>query len=388
VPTYIYETTVRAITAGTLPLFAQAFTTGNRFSGPVVISGNAVIPTGAPQYMLVESDPIDLQVKPLPRRGELPGFTGAVGNFSVDPPKLSTNFVQVGEPVRLSVIVRSAGDSGNLTRLVPPPAPKLDEWQVLAATPEGLPPQIIEAQGFTGFHFTLVPLSEKASATPSIPFSYFDPSRAVYADLTIPSVPITVSTGAAPADLQVLLEPTPAPEEEEKLVLSGLAAGPGRTARSLTPWQQQPWFPLVQLAPAFFFAALWGWDRRRRYLEQHPDIIIRRRARRGLRRQRSAARKAALAGDGAGFAAAAVHALQIGCAPHFPAEPRALVGTDVLQVLHQGNGNGSQRADELVRRFFSANDVTRFGTSRAETSALLSLQPELEGLLEQLEARL
>src|SRR5262249_21128605 len=136
--------------------------------------------------------------------------------------------------------------------------------------------------------------------------------------------------------------------------LSSLAVSPGRGARSLRPLQRQAWFPLVQLAPAVAFLGLWGWDKRRRFLEQHPDVVLRRRARRGLGRERRVLRRAVRTGDARGFASAAVKAMRIACAPDFPAEPRALVGSDVLNVL--GGAEVSDRNREVVRRFFDLTD--------------------------------
>ena len=169
-------------------------------------------------------------------------------------------------------------------------------------------------------------------------------------------------------------------------MLSGLAASRGRTASSLVPPQQQAWFPLVQLAPAVAFFGLWSWDRRRRYLEQHPDIVLRRRARRALRRQRRILQRAARAADAPRFAAAAVSAMRVACAPHYPAEPRALVGGDVLPLLPEPERSG--RAGEVVRRFFAVTDATRFGTAAPNAADLLPLQPDLERVLQQLEEKL
>jgi len=169
-------------------------------------------------------------------------------------------------------------------------------------------------------------------------------------------------------------------------MLSGLTASRGRTASSLVPPQQQAWFPLVQLAPAIAFFGLWRWDRRRRYLEKHPDIILRRRARRALRRQRHILRRAARAADAPRFGAAAVNAMRVACAPHYPAEPRALVGGDVLPLLPEPDRAG--RAGEVVRRFFAVTDAVRFDTVPPSATELLSLQPELERVLQQLEQRL
>jgi hypothetical protein len=334
----------------------------------------------------------------------LPGFTGAIGSYAVGSPKLATNVLRVGDPVRLTVTVTNRGDAP-LARLVAPPPPQAPDWQVFVATDfapaqpvplqqPGTPPrarlpaQAGSLEGVTTFNYTLIPLTEAARATPPIPFSYFDPKAVRYIDLTIPPVPVAVKPGAVPGDLASLQQANSAVVEPEKeLALSGLAGSRGRTASSLVPPQQQAWFPLVQFAPALAFFGLWRWDRRRRYLEQHPDIILRRRARRALRRQWRLLRRAARAGDARRFAAAAVNAMRVACAPHYPAEPRALVGCDVLALLPETERFG--RAGEVVRRFFALTDAARFGPAAPPNAAdLLPLQSDLDRVLQQLEAKL
>lgn len=78
--------------------------------------------------------------------------------------------------------------------------------------------------------------------------------------------------------------------------------------------------------------------------------------------------------------------MRVACAPHFPAEPRALVGADVLSILPEPDRAG--RPGEAVRRCFDVTDATRFATASADPAQLLPLQPALERVLEQLEARL
>jgi hypothetical protein len=395
---FIYETTLTPIKTGKFPIFAQGFTAGNRFSGPIVITGVATIPGGPPQYTLLESDPVELNIRPLPTEGQLPGFSGAIGSFAVGAPKLESDVLRVGDPVKLTVTVTNLGD-GLLARLVSPPPPQVRDWQVFAASgfasAQLMPPTRAApwqpptggAQSVVVFHYVLIPLTETARATPPIPFSCFDPRTGRYADLTIPSVPVTVQPGAAPADFQALLRPvSTAGEPDKELVLCGLAASRGRTAASLVPPQQQAWFPLIQLAPAAAFFGLWNWDRRRRYLEQHPDILLRRRARRALRHQWRILRRAARAADGPRFAAASVSALRVACAPHYPAEARALVGADVLPLLPESDRAG--RPGEIVRRFFDVTDATDFSTAPQHPADLLPLQPELERVLQHLEEKL
>ena len=394
--TYIYETTLTPLTAGKLSVFGQGFTSGSRFSGTIVISGPGSLQLGPPQYLLLDSDSLELDVKPLPRKGELPGFTGAIGKFSLDAPTLEGNSLRVGDPVRLSVVVRSDNCAG---RLVAPPPPNSPGWQIVASpdtavssAPLGNPQprapgiQVGQLPACATFNYTLIPLNEKETNTPAIPFSYFDPARGAYMDLTVPAVSVTISP-AATADSQLLAkaDSVEAPVEAEP-GLSDLAAAPGLASNSLIPVQRRPWFPLVQAAPGAAFLGLWGWDRRRRYLEKHPDILLRRRARRALRRERHAMQQAARAGDACRFTTRAVEALRIACAPFYPAEPHALVGSDVLEQLPETGPMANSRT--VVRRFFAAADAATFNANPTEAGALLAMQPEIEKVLSELEARL
>jgi hypothetical protein len=397
-PVFIYETSLSSIAAGKLSVFAQGFSAGMRFSGPIVIrgsiSGSTLIPGGMPQYTLLDSDPLALQVRPVPSDGQLPGFTGAIGTFTLEPvPKLSTNVLRAGESLKLTVSIANRGGSASLARLVAPPAPHLTDWRIFPAAPEAAP-----APDHVAFSYTLVPLTEKASATPGIPFSYFDPEHTNYVDLTIPPQPITIQPGANAADLKLLRDLNAASGEPEKEpALSTLASAPGISSSSLTPLQQRAWFLLLQVAIGAAFFGVWSWDRRRRYLEQHPEIIRRRRALRALRRERRVLRRAALSGDAPRFATAAVSAMRVACAPHFPAEPRAMVGSDVLQLLDNSAANFSARAAEVVRRFFSVTDASQFGNradsqdrmqKAPDTAHLLPLQNDLERVLQILEEKL
>ena len=294
------------------------------------------IPNGPTKYVLLVSEPLEIKVRPLPVEGELPGFTGAIGKFFRDPPQLTTNRLRVGEPVRLKIVFHGEGD---LARLVPPAAPRSRDWQIIADPPPA-----------TGF--TLIPLTDETHETPAIPFSCFDPATGKYADLTIPSLPVTVLGEGLPVQL-------PASEDEGQvatpLKLSALAPRPGKTAGSLKPPQLRGWFVSLQLMPVLGFLGLWQWDRRRRFLEAHPEIVRRRRALRALRREKKKLQKAAAAGDAAAFIQHAADAMRIAVAPHYPANPRALVCGDVLEHLDAGECRG--QAEATVRKIFAAADA-------------------------------
>ncbi len=383
-PAYIYEATLSPLVTGDLTISAQGFTAGNRFTGPIIIQGQVTIPGGPPQFLLLDSEPVVLNVRPLPRAGELKGFTGAMGRFTLDPPRLSANRVRAGEIVKLMVTFRG---EGNFARLVPPPPPNFTNWQAFTAVPGGAPPPAGAAPTPPGpvasFTYTLIPLTTNTSETPAIPFSYFDPDQGKYVDLTIPPLPITVVPGTSTIDEQTLVamnrESSP---DEKKLRLSDVTDATGRTAGSLTPLQQRGWFICVQILPLACFLALWKWDRHRRFLEQHPEIVLRRRALRSLKRERRHLQAAIAAADESAYIAAAIRAMQVAVAPHHAAEPRALVSRDVLEVLD----DESERR-RTVQRFFNASDASQFSTT-VERGNLLAEHSQLERVLNELEAKL
>ena len=381
---YIYEVSLTPIAGGELKLFAQGFTAGMQFGGPIVITGQVTIPGGPPKYVLLDSEFVNLHIRPLPAEGELPGFAGAVGSYVCDLPQLATNTVQAGDPVQLRVTVRG---QQNLNRLAPPLPPRVPGWQIFPAIRTGIVGEAGTPTYGATFSYTLIPTTDELRATPAIPFSCFDPRRAAYVDLTVQPVAITVISNGmvGNAETPVLLAES-AFEPEIKLALSKLAPSPGRTTGSLVPLQLRGWFPLVLLTPVLGFCALGFWDRRRRFLERHPEIARRRQARRELRRVKRLLKQAAASGDAAGFRQSAVKAMQIAAAPHYPAEPEALVGGDVLEILDMKERVG--RAGEVVRRIFAEADAAAFATTSPGQDELLGWQSEFDAVLVKLEERL
>jgi len=363
-PAFVYEATVTPIAAGPLQLTAQAFTAGREFGGPVSITAPVVIRSGPPRYDLLVSEPLELKVRPLPTESELPGFTGAMGVFIADKPQLATNRIHVGEPVRLRVAFHGVGI---LSRFVPPAAPRSRDWQIIADPPPA-----------TGF--TLIPLTDDVQTTPAIPFCAFNPAAGEFVDLTIPALPVTVIGNSLPTQLPAFDE---AENQSASLKLSGLAPSPGKMVASLQPLQLRGGFIALQLVPAFGFLVLWQWDRRRRFLAAHPEIVRRRQARRSLRKEKVKLQKAMAAGDGKGFVQHAAEAMKIACAPHFPAHPRALVCGEVLAQLEDPRG----AAGETVRKVFAAADSQFAGTPQTPAD-LLALHSDVMVVLNQLEGKL
>ncbi len=383
VPVYSFETTLIPLTSGAVEVVAQGFTAGNQFGGPIVIQGQVTIPGGVAQPVLLDSDPVVLHVKPLPVVGRRPGFSGFIGNLDMSA-VLVTNRIRVGDIARLIVTFRS---DQSLARFVPPQPPTVRGWQIFPPSPTNTPALQPPGNSLT-YAYSIVAQTNGTLATPQIPFSYFDPQRAAYVDLTIPSVPITVDAPESSVDVAAWLaaETLAAADAGQKPSLSPLATTTGRTASSLVPPQARPGFIALQLLPLVLFSGLWAWDRRRRFLESHPEIVRRRKARRMLRRARREMDAAAAAGDPAAFVNCAVRAVQVACAPHFPAEPEALVCKDALELFDKASQDG--RTGDVLRKLFVAADAIRFSTTDATPGGLLDLRAGVEQVLDELEVKL
>ena len=78
--------------------------------------------------------------------------------------------------------------------------------------------------------------------------------------------------------------------------------------------------------------------------------------------------------------------MQAACAPHYPAEANALVGSDVLAVLDPAERSGAE--GQLVRRIFATHDAALFTSTPADTSRWLEAEGELTSVLSNLEEKL
>jgi len=78
--------------------------------------------------------------------------------------------------------------------------------------------------------------------------------------------------------------------------------------------------------------------------------------------------------------------MRVACAPHYPAEPRALVGKEILSVLSETARAG--RSGQVINDLFDTADSWKYNISRRDVTRLLALQAEIEAVIGELEAKL
>jgi len=146
----------------------------------------------APQTRTIASQPLVLDVAPLPAAGRPAGFTGAVGRFSLAA-SVDKNRSKVGDAVNLTVTVQG---TGNLKAIGEPTLPNLPSWRVFdPVTSVNLEKKGDLVQGSKVIRIVLVPRVSGDLTIPPIQFSYFDPARREYVGANTPPLTVAVAPG-------------------------------------------------------------------------------------------------------------------------------------------------------------------------------------------------
>ena len=133
----------------------------------------------------LESDPLDIQVLPLPKEGRPENFTGAVGKFKFNV-TVSPVEVKVGDPITVRMSI--SGD-GNLKSIEMLSFEKL--WKDKKSF-KYYKPQINEENGVKTIEQVVVPRTDKIKEIPEISFNYFDIGKKQYKTVTHGPFALTV----------------------------------------------------------------------------------------------------------------------------------------------------------------------------------------------------
>lgn len=148
----------------------------------------------------IASDPLLLQVEPLPESGKPSDFEGAVGSFSVSL-KADKARLKVGEALNLSVAVEGRGNLKALGGLTLPELPSWRLYEPVSAVNLEKKNDIV--QGSKTFNILAVPRASGELEIPPFSLSYFDTAKRSYVRAQTKALIVTVDPApkdaAAPA---------------------------------------------------------------------------------------------------------------------------------------------------------------------------------------------
>jgi hypothetical protein len=219
------------------------------FSDPLFSNPFAQI--GERREVEIKSDPVALEVKPLPPNAP-PSFSGAIGNF-VMTTDANPKSVQVGDPITVTAEISGRG---NFDRVNAPVIEDERGWHKYPPSSKFKQDDEVGISGTKTFETVLAP-NENKQTVPVLAFSYFDPAKEQYVTLRSEPIAIAVQGGAAATQNVTAgqpASPTPAtavaPQKTQKPqdILYQLTDRPAR-AESFAPLYTRPIFWTAQLFP-------------------------------------------------------------------------------------------------------------------------------------------
>jgi BatD DUF11 like domain len=240
------------------------------FSDPFF--SNPFAQVGERREIEIKSDPVALEVKPLPPNAP-PSFSGAIGNFAMTT-DAKPKSVQAGDPITVTTAISGRG---NFDRVNAPVVEDERGWHKYPPSSKFKQDDEVGISGTKTFDTVLSP-NERKQALPELAFSYFDPGKEQYVTLRSEPIAITVQGGAAATQNVATTQtgsatpatPSRAPSATQPAkpqdILYQLMDRPA-TAESFAPLYTRPVFWSAQLVPLLALIAFAGWNIRQRRID-------------------------------------------------------------------------------------------------------------------------
>ena len=214
--------------------------TGNRRRDPFGgFFGGSFFDSTEWQSVMVEAEPLPVQVKPLPTANVPPGFSGAVGVYAMNVSASPTN-VAVGDPITLKVEFSGAGQLDSLA------LPSLKDWKEFKTYPPTSKLENQDALGLGGrkyFEQVVVPQNTEVRELPPFSFAFFDPEAQAYRTLNGPKIPLIVRPSASAQSM------TQTETATNTVDIVHIKPHLGMVTTWSTPLVFKPWFIALQGAP-------------------------------------------------------------------------------------------------------------------------------------------
>jgi len=300
------------------------------------------------------SEPIKMNILPLPKANQPENFTGAVGSFQLEVSAKPTR-VRTGEPVELTVRVFGRG------ALEDTPVPEPAAWDGFKAHPASSNIDYLDSRHLSArkhFKQMVVPQRPGISEVPPLQFSFFNPQTKQYVNVQSAAIPLRV-TGPAPAPGGQGDPPNPGatPEVDDVTAkLRTIAEHPGTLAPPRAPLLGQAWFIAIPGAALLAFVFAFAFRLRGEYLDTHEDTARRLEVSRLTRKTMRLLKQPETQANAKEFFAGVQLILRahIGMALRQPAEGIT------AQAIEDAELALSDHAHEALNRLASQDDLTRF----------------------------
>lgn len=381
--TLLFPTTAGSLTISPAKLAVQVENFQRRMSDPFADDFfRSFFSRG--QVVELQSDPITVQVKPIPQAGRPSAFTGAVGKWSLSA-KLDRKEAKVNEAVTLEVRIFGEGNVKSVGKLDLPPLTGFKVYETVSSSE--VQKQGDEVRGVKIYRTLLRPEATGVLSIPALAYSYFDPKTGRFEQIQVPSLSLTVLPGeaAAPGQAAAVFAPgaETAPAEGVKLMARDI-----RYLKTNLPLQPASgplpgWLWLLGFGlPPLALAGLWGWQRWQDRLAADPRFARRLGADKSARQALRQAHRLRLHRDAKTFYGQLILAVNGYLADRLGLSRAGVTQREILQLLRQRRAEDAL-LDELTR-LWEECDFARFAPGQSDPAALEAHERQAESLLARL----
>ena len=328
------------------------------------------------------SDPMTVNVLPLPAAGRPAGFSGAVGRFDLAV-TADRDMARVNDAIGLKV--RVSGE-GTLGAAGPPVLPEIADFKRFE-------PKVTSSASVVGdrmrsekvWDYVVIPLAPGVQTIPAISFSFFDPHDRQYH--AVGSRPLAVKVDRAEAGAVAGL---PAVAQSDVRLLRRdirhLKQATGGLVDRSRPFYRSPLFVLLVLLPFVADAGLWAWARTRDTSPAAARSRRERRARSVARRRLREARRAMAPATARAFYASVAQAMTDYVGDKFGLPGAGLTQPRIEEMLETHGAPEDLRA--AFHRTLETCDFARFAPSSSGEAEMRQALREAEETLVGLERSL
>ena len=223
----------------------------------------------------LESEPVSLNVVELPKENQPEGFTGAVGNFTMNV-KASPTKVTAGDPITITMKIKGRGA---LEALKMPSFESWREFKQYQETSSVTHDDEIGLSGTKTFEKVVIPNNAEIKTLPEIRYSFFDPLEEKYETLVHAPTAVTVQPNLAAVSQPTVIADTGGFSRPQNIATNIVHIKPhfGSIASSTSPWLTQPWFLWTQLIPILGWAGAYAYRAQRRARGRNPKATRKKR---------------------------------------------------------------------------------------------------------------
>jgi BatD DUF11 like domain len=272
-----------ATSSGSLEIPSTTFAVVVRTNTGVLFS------LGSQETVFRKTEPLTVQINPLPAAGKPADFSGAVGNFKLDTSADKTR-AQVGEAINLKVTLSGAGNFRTITEFPLPELPGFKIYSSKSHDSVNIRNDIL--QGSKTWEYVVIPQVPGKESVPPMKFTYFSPEAKQYRESQAGALEVTVLRGkdgtAGDSGL--------AASAQQGIVKRGtdinyIKVAPGSLKNRSRHLYQSGWIYIVLLVPLGFNCGLLIYSNQRSRLRQDLKGFRSRQARKIAAKRLAEARK-------------------------------------------------------------------------------------------------